>query len=72
MHQKRINSSSTMRNYSNMAAQKENDNSTESKTSTTQQTLYCPTYQDAGEIHTLVHTMVSGLEHTEEVNQGKS
>ena len=39
---------------------------TMSKTSITQQRLYCPTHKNAGEIQTCVHTKVDGLEHIEE------
>ena len=34
--------------------------------------LHCPTHQDTGEIHTLVHTKVDGLEHIEEAKWGRS
>lgn len=42
------------------------------KTSIIEQKLHCQTYQDAGDIHILVHMKVSGLELIEDTNQGNS
>ena len=46
--------------------------STASKISITHQRIRYPRHQDAREIHILVHTKVSGLEHIEKVNEGTS
>lgn len=42
------------------------------KTSITPQRLHYLPHQYTGEIHTLVHTKISGLEHKEEANWGNS
>ena len=46
--------------------------STMKKASIIQQRLHCPTHQNDGEIHTLIHTKVDGLEHREEAKRGKT